>query len=56
MESWEMKGFTVDCKYIVKVKDLMEKAKLPTPWKKRYLQGDGEILPIVLYTVKGWDV
>ncbi len=46
----------IDCNYIVKVKELMEKVKLPTPRKKGYLQGDGEILPIVLYTVKGWDV
>ena len=46
----------IDCKYIVKVKDLMEKAKLPTPRKREWLQGDGETLPIVLYTVKGWDI
>lgn len=51
-----MKGMIIDCRYVVKVKELMEKAKLPTPRKKEYLMGDGEILPIVLYTVKGWDV
>ena len=44
-------GTNIDCKYIVRVRKLMEIARLPRPRKRTHLKGDGEILPIV---VVGW--
>lgn len=43
-----MKGFIVDCKLVVRVKDLMEVLNLPTPRKRVYLKGDGELLPLII--------
>lgn len=37
--------------YLIRVRDLM----LPRPTPKDYLEDNDEILPIVRYTVKGWD-
>ena len=38
--------------YLIRVRDLM----LPRPTPKDYLEDDNdEILPIVRYTVQGWD-
>ena len=37
--------------YLIRVKDYM----LPRPTPKDYLEDNDEILPIVRYTVKGWD-
>ena len=37
--------------YLIRVRDLM----LPRPTPKDYLEDDHEILPIVRYTVQGWD-
>ena len=51
-----MKGYTIDCNYIIPVKKIMQTLRLPRPRRKQYLQGDGETLPIILYTVKGWDI
>ena len=45
-ESLKMKGYTIDCKYIVRVKDLMKIAELPRPTKK-LLDSDGTILPLI---------
>ena len=42
-----MKGIIIDCKYIVRVKDLMKFNKLPKP-RKRLLDSDGSILPVIL--------
>ena len=39
-----MKGYTIDCKYLVKVVDFM----YPRPTMKQYLLGDGEILPLII--------
>ena len=41
-------GTNIDCKYIVRVRKLMEIAMLPRPRKRiTHLKGDGEILPII---------
>jgi hypothetical protein len=37
--------------YLIRVRDLM----LPRPTPKDYLEDNDEILPIVRYTVQGWD-
>ncbi len=37
--------------YLIRVCDLM----LPRPTPKDYLEDNDEILPIVRYTVQGWD-
>ncbi len=37
--------------YLIRVKDLM----LPRPTPKDYLEDNDEKLPIIRYTVKGWD-
>ena len=42
-----MKGYTIDCNYIVRVKDLMKVAKLPRP-RKRLLDSDGTKLELIL--------
>lgn len=40
------KGYTIDCKYIRRVKDYME---LPRPkHKSKFIVNHGEILPIIL--------
>jgi hypothetical protein len=46
MESWKMRA-----DYLIRVRDLM----LPRPTPKDYLEDNDEILPIVRYTVQGWD-
>jgi hypothetical protein len=42
-----MKGYTIDCKYVVRVKNLMRIANLPRP-RKRLLDSDGTRLPLIL--------
>lgn len=42
-----MKGYTIDCNYIVRVKDLMKIAELPRP-SRRLLDSDGSRLPLIL--------
>ena len=37
--------------YLIRVRDLM----LPRPTPKDYLEDNDEILPIVRYTVTGWE-
>jgi hypothetical protein len=37
--------------YLIRVRDLM----LPRPTPKDYLVDDNEHLPIIRYTVQGWD-
>ena len=37
--------------YLIRVKDYM----LPRPTPKDYLEDDNEHLPIIRYTVTGWD-
>ena len=37
--------------YLIRVRDLM----LPRPTPKDYLEDNDETLPIIRYTVKGWD-
>ena len=37
--------------YLIRVRDLM----LPRPTPKDYLEDNDEKLPIIRYTVKGWD-
>ena len=44
-----MKGYTIDCNYIVRVKDLMKAAELPRP-SKRLLDYDGTRLPLITIT------
>ena len=41
-----MKGYTIDCNYVVRVKDLMKVARLPRP-RKRLLDIDGTRLPLI---------
>ena len=41
-----MKGYTIDCNYIVRVKDLMKVAKLPRP-RKKLLDSDGSKLELI---------
>lgn len=44
-----MKGYIIDCKYVVRVSELMKIINLPAPRKKtRYLKGDGELLPLIV--------
>ena len=42
-----MKGYTIDCNYVVRVKDLMKIAELPRP-TRRLLDCDGSRLPLIL--------
>ena len=42
-----MKGYTIDCKYIVRVSKLMENLELPRP-NKKLLDSDGSKLPLIL--------
>ena len=44
-----MKGFTIDCNYIIRVKELMKIAELPRPAKK-LLDSDGTQLPLITIT------
>ena len=49
MESWKMKGYTIDCNYVVRVSHLMELLHLPYPRRRQnVLINDGERLPIIL--------
>ena len=41
-----MKGYIIDCDYVVRVCDLMKMAELPRPTKK-LLDSDGTILPLI---------
>lgn len=41
-----MKGYTIDCKYIINVKEEMEKAMLPYP-RRRLRDSDGSVLPLI---------
>ena len=41
-----MRGYTIDCRYVVRVCDLMKIAELPRPTKK-LLDSDGTILPLI---------
>ena len=41
----------MNTEYLIRVRDLM----LPRPTPKDYLEDNDEILPIVRYTVQGWD-
>ena len=41
-----MKGYTIDCNYIVRVKDLMKISKLPRP-RKKLLDSDGSKLELI---------
>ena len=43
-----MKGFTVDCRYVVKVSKLMGLLHLPYPRRRNVIINDGEVLPIIL--------
>ena len=45
-----MKGYTIDCNYIVRVSDLMKKVELPRPRKR--MTGDAEFLPIISVEVE----
>lgn len=45
-------GVNIDCRYIIRVKDLMDAAKLPSP-NKRLLDYDGTILPLITITCEG---
>lgn len=44
----KMKGYIIDCRYVIRVTDLMECLHLPYPRRKNELINDGEILPIIL--------
>ena len=43
----KMKGYIIDCRYVIRVCDLMECLKLPYPRRKNELINDGERLPII---------
>lgn len=43
-----MKGYIIDCDYIICVKKLMKDFDLPFPKKKCFLKGDDELLPLIL--------
>lgn len=44
-----IKGYTIDCRYVVRVSELMKNINLPAPRKRtRYLKGDGELLPLIV--------
>ena len=40
-------GVNIDCRYVIRVKDLMRIAELPRP-RKRLLDSDGTVLPLIL--------
>lgn len=46
-------GVNIDCKYLIRVKKIMETVNLPRPTKKKFLIGDGEILQII--KVHSWN-
>ena len=37
----------IDCRYIIRVSELMKISELPRPSKRNVLIGDDEILPII---------
>lgn len=41
-----MKGYIIDCKYVIRVKDLMRIAELPRP-NRKLIDSDGTILPLI---------
>ena len=43
-----MKGYIIDCRYVVSVKKLMENLNLPFARRKGFLRNDDEILKIIL--------
>lgn len=45
-ESLKMKGYTIDCRYVVRVSDLMKISKLPRP-RKKLLDSDGSKLKLI---------
>ena len=42
-----MKGFVIDCNFLIRVCDLMEQLRLPYPRRRNTLVNDDEILPII---------
>ena len=43
-----VKGYSIDCRYVVRVSELMKNINLPAPRKRtKFLINDGEILPII---------
>ena len=42
-------GVNIDCRYVVRVKNLMKAAELPRP-NKRLLDSDGSRLPLITVT------
>ena len=42
----KMKGYTIDCRYVVRVSDLMKISKLPRP-RKKLLDSDGSKLKLI---------
>ena len=44
-----MKGYTIDCKYLIRVKDYHQELQKP---RKRLLDNDGTILPLILIEVE----
>ena len=46
-------GVNIDCRYVIRVKDLMKLAKLPRP-TKRIVDEDGNRIPIVTITCEVW--
>ena len=42
-----MKGYTIDCRYVIRVSKLMENLELPRP-NKKLLDNDGSKLPLIL--------
>ena len=45
-----MKGYIIDCDYVIRVKDYMERVELPRPTlRENVIVNDGEVLPIVLF-------
>ena len=47
-----MKGYTIDCDYLINVKDVMELALLPVP-RRRLRDTDGTRLPIITVDIGG---
>lgn len=45
-----MKGYIIDCDYLIRVKDYQE--QLPRPRKKQLLDIDGSILPLITVEVE----
>ena len=47
-----MKGYIIDCAYIIKVSELMK--PLPRPVKK-LIDNDGTLLPLITVTTELWE-